>query len=512
MTIASLLRTAIPKKAISGAIAVAVTIGCANLSYAAPTNRDIAWQIFERLTGTPPSNAMLDTMTDCITNGTGSQICQTGATVDGVQSIGLNSLSDSSVTGTSTMQQSLAAATSHNSSSVNTSSNVNKAGIVAATFLAMQDPNFLNVKVKDMVLPWTNKDQTVFFPFNDAAAMMIGMIRDGKDFRQLLYGDIYYDDPSASVAFSKFVFPVSNTDPQSNNDHFAYIENQNLPLKTALVATTQSGVTGMPTEGIAGVMTTRAMQRAYFYAGTNRAMLRFTFLNFLCNDLGQVKDINSNPERIRQDPSRSPGGDSSVFLNKCIGCHAGMDGMDGAFAYYNWGSAIYQPNPNTPVDSQGSVYASSDIPNGYILSGKAFPPSRVMPKYRQNFLSFPGGYETTDDSWINYWRVGLDANLGWDEGANDSSPHIVSYDPKNNSNPYPSTQANPQMGSAAQLGYELSHTVAFARCQVLHVYRHTCMNDPTEKKLEAMVGDFQGSNYNMLAAFSDAAIACSKGN
>ena len=47
-------------------------------------------------------------------------------------------------------------------------------------------------------------------------------------------------------------------------------------------------------------------------------------------------DITRPPDRIRQDPSRSPGGDSRVFLNQCIGCHSGMDALAGAFAYYNY--------------------------------------------------------------------------------------------------------------------------------------------------------------------------------
>jgi len=38
----------------------------------------------------------------------------------------------------------------------------------------------------------------------------------------------------------------------------------------------------------------------------------------------------------RQDVSRSPGGDSRLFLNNCIACHSGMDPMTQAFAYYDY--------------------------------------------------------------------------------------------------------------------------------------------------------------------------------
>ncbi len=70
-------------------------------------------------------------------------------------------------------------------------------------------------------------------------------------------------------------------------------------------------------------------------------MFRFTLIAQLCNDMQTVEDITRPPDRIRQDVSRSPGGDSRVFLNSCIGCHSGMDPMAQAFAYYNFvGTAV----------------------------------------------------------------------------------------------------------------------------------------------------------------------------
>ena len=83
-------------------------------------------------------------------------------------------------------------------------------------------------------------------------------------------------------------------------------------------------------------ITTRAASEAFFIAGTNRAMFRFTLMNHLCMDMEQVHDTTRPPDRIRQDVTRSPGGDSRVFLNNCIGCHSGMDPMAQAFAYYNF--------------------------------------------------------------------------------------------------------------------------------------------------------------------------------
>ncbi len=49
-----------------------------------------------------------------------------------------------------------------------------------------------------------------------------------------------------------------------------------------------------------------------------------------------IHDTSRPPDRIRQDVSRSPGGDSRVFNNNCIGCHSVMDSMAQAFAYYDF--------------------------------------------------------------------------------------------------------------------------------------------------------------------------------
>ena len=463
MTIATMLRTVPAKTAIAVSLALGISLGLQNSADAGP--REQAYRIYSRLTGTPPSNSMLATMTACISGDTAT--CTTGG-------------GDTSVSSD---------------------------GKVVAAYLAMKDPanpNFLNIKVKNMVMPWTNKDQTVFAPLNDSAATLIGLIRDGDDFRKALYADVIYIGDPAKMPGSIPAYSASN------DNHYIQIEHKNLDLRDVLKPVSQTNVDGshqLPAEAIAGVLTTRATARAFFYAGTNRAMFRFTMLNYLCNDLEQIKDVTRTPDRVRQDPSRSPGGDSSIFLNNCVGCHAGMDGMDGAFAYYNWGPVEF--DDSLDPDSQSMTYLSSNYP-GYTLSGKQFGPTRVVPKFRQNFNSFPFGYYTTDNSWINYWRVGPNARLGWGwgDGSGNTPPHTVSYNPPK-SNPYPSEPGNSAMGSAAQLGYELANTRAFARCQVLKVYRHVCLNDPSESTLETITGDFKTHNFNMLTAFSEAAADCS---
>src|SRR6476661_9742502 len=105
---------------------------------------------------------------------------------------------------------------------------------------------------------------------------------------------------------------------------------------------------GIPAAATAGFITSRASSEAFFIDGTNRAMFRFTLINHMCRDMEQVHDTSLPPDMIRQDVSRSPGGDSRIFLNNCIGCHSGMDPLAQAFAYYEFdqtsSSLVYTAN------------------------------------------------------------------------------------------------------------------------------------------------------------------------
>ena len=315
----------------------------------------------------------------------------------------------------------------------------------------MDNPSFYNVTLKNFASPWTNRDRNVFVPMNDYTATVIGMIRDDVPFNQVLSADILYTGASG------LGLPAYS---MSNNDHYAALEAQDADLRTALVQTTQSALTDLPSSATAGVITTRAAAEAFFIAGTNRAMFRFTLLNHLCNDLEQVQDITRAPDRIRQDVSRSPGGDSRVFLNNCIGCHSGMDPMAQAFAHYDFD------------DDQGRI---------------VYDPSVVHPKYFNNDANFEFGYVTPDDAWENRWRAGQNASLGWDP-------------------------ALPGAGSGAKsLGEELAASDAFAQCQVRKVFRNVCLRDPVDAadrgQVQSMVANFK-SNYLMKPVFAEAAIYC----
>jgi len=328
----------------------------------------------------------------------------------------------------------------------------------AAADIAMQNPSFYNVTLKNFAAPWTNRDRSVFVPMNDYIATVIGMVRDDVDFSTLLSADLTYIGLGGGPAPSA-----------TSNAHYEYLEDNNVDLSdpARFGPTNQSSIMNIPSGATAGVMTSRAASEAFYVAGTNRAMFRFTLLNHMCNDMEQMMDFKLPPDKIRQDVSRSPGGDSRLFLNNCIGCHAGMDPLTGAFAYYNWNE-----------DAGRLEYTASGPGVG----------GTVQSKYFNNDLNFPPGFRTTDDRWENRWRAGQNSYFGFDESL-------------------------PGEGYGAKsLGVELGSSEAFASCQVKKVFRTVCLRPPEDAadraQVDAITNTFRTTGYRLKQVFADTAAYC----
>src|ERR1700729_4045684 len=158
MRIASKLKPALPRRAAhaaaSASCALLLLAGPAAPAFADPTSQ--AQRIYERIAGVDPPDATLATMTADITGG----------------------------------------------------------NALAAAELATSDPSFYNVVLKNFVMPWTNRNQTVFAPLNDYTATVIGMGRDDGGFNTVLSADILYKSNAAGLP------PVS----AANNNHYATAE------------------------------------------------------------------------------------------------------------------------------------------------------------------------------------------------------------------------------------------------------------------------------------------------
>jgi len=331
--------------------------------------------------------------------------------------------------------------------------------IIDAAYMAMDNPAFYGVTLKNVAAPWTNRDENIFVPLNDYIATYIGLVRDQSDIRRILYDDVIY---------------VGNNLPaysNSDNQHYQMLEASNADLGQVanLTEAIQSQASGLDSQATAGIMTSRAAARAFFVDGTNRAMFRYTVMNHLCYDLEQLKDSTRPADRIRQDVSRSPGGDSRLFLNGCVGCHAGMDPMAQAFAYYQWN---YNGNPDA-----GSM---------------SYNAGTVEQKYFINATTFPHGFITPDDRWDNFWREGANKKLlGWDTlGLGLAGTGV----------------------GAKSMGEELSNSEAFARCHVQHAFKATCLREPQDNddinEVARITAVLKNNNYNLKRVFAETAAYC----
>ena len=364
---------------------------------------------------------------------------------------------------------------------------------VGAAYVAMDNKHFYNATLLNLITPWTNEAQAVFPEdmvdegiLNDYTATVIGVIRDDLDFRSILYDDILYVATGASVT------PAVPAYSFTNNAHYKEVEKRGLDLSDTdvLVKTSQSSIPGnvLETGDTAGVLTSRAGAKAFFVDGTNRAMFRFTVLNHLCQDMEQLKDVTLPSDRIRQDVSRSPGGDSRIFMNECIGCHTGMDPLTQAFAYYDY---------DYPDDGNGDPdYAKGDLVFNKIgvddvdRFDAAIPnATRVQAKNLINEGNFKPGYIVTDDAWINYWRQGKNNKLlGWDVSL-------------------------PGEGTGAKsMGQELAHSRAFATCQVQKVFKAVCLrpagNSNDRNEVKRITDVFVAGGHKLKQVFAETASYC----
>jgi hypothetical protein len=340
---------------------------------------------------------------------------------------------------------------------------------IEAAYKAMETPAFYATTLKLFATPSTNTDQDIFAPLNDYSATLIGVVRDDLDFREILQADILY------VGKSTLGLPAYST---NNNLHYQALEDQFIDLSDGLERSTQSSVNGLPSAATAGVLTSRAAAKEFFYLGTNRAMVRFTLMNHLCTDLEPLKDTTRSPDRIRQDVSRSPGGDSRLFLNNCIGCHSGMDPLAQAFAYYEY-------NFESATDPTGESGAISYNQQGQL---DATTGTRVQSKYHNNATTFPFGFITKDDQWHNYWREGVNQKLGWDENLTGKGV------------------------GAKSLGKEFANSQAFAHCQVKKVFNTVCLRDAESvddlAQISATTASFKQNDYQLKRVFAEVGEYC----
>jgi hypothetical protein len=321
----------------------------------------------------------------------------------------------------------------------------------AAAAVGTSAPNFYNVTLRNLFAAESNRDQSVFVPLNDYTVTAIGMVHDDVPYNTALSDDILYTLKGVSPAAAA-----------ADNKHYQAADTSLVDISANLVKTQQTTQYGYPAAAVAGLMTTRAGAIQHFDAGTNRRGYSINIVNQTCHAMEQITDTSLPSDRVRQDVAASPGSDSRVRLQSCLGCHSHMDPMAGAFAYHDFDETKMQ-----------LVYTAG----------------MVQKKYLINAANNPAGYVTTDDSWESRIRLG---------GADTK---IFNFDP-----------ALPGKGNgAASFGKEIAGSEAFASCQVTKAFKAVCLRAPASAKdageITTLTASFK-NGYKLKQVFADAAVYC----
>lgn len=311
-----------------------------------------------------------------------------------------------------------------------------------AARIATTDKSFYNVTLRNWAAPWSSKDAMPDNTFDDMQATAIGIVRDELDGRLLLTGKLHYEGKASAD------LPLSVA-TSADNDHYKAIEDSGQDLSKVLVKV-DAAIDALPEA--AGVLTSRAFSAAYYSAGTNRRAVVFAIEKFLCTPQTSWRDPNLPETYIRRDVHRDP---PSQYEGECRTCHAGMDGMSGAFAHFDFDSKI--------------VY---------------YGPYNVAPKYNIHTDVYPEGYAPEDDSWENYATRHQNAAFGW--RSQTSGKGIL------------------------QFAEMLSQSRAFSTCMTKRAFEATCRR-PVQVSdqvfIETVADGFEAGGYNLRRLFEKVAIS-----
>jgi hypothetical protein len=336
----------------------------------------------------------------------------------------------------------------------------------------------------------TNKSRVDRGIFNSALALWMCMIRDEIPFNQVLSGDLAcIGDPGEK---GDALPPVS----LATNDHYKIFEERGLSFKDDLKLVKQTEIAaytknGFSPETVAGVLTTQQWGQQYFIAGTNRAVLAFSYDTFLCKTIDELLDNTLPKDIILGAVERAPAGDPSTFINKCSGCHAIMDAHLGATAYYDFidtpqAGLIFNPATKQPANDLPQVHKDWFAK----LPAEA---KKVAEKINRNgFLSeLDGAPNMTDDHWTNPMAnlLGKNSRLGWN--GRQSGKGLQSW------------------------GKMITSSDQFSKCMAQRVYQATCnvsdktvIDDHSQERISQLASLFSAGNYNMKKLFGQAAVSC----
>lgn len=328
---------------------------------------------------------------------------------------------------------------------------------------------FYRTTLKHFFSPLSNVHGQARFPLNDMTATLIGLFRDDAPFQKALFDDVLYVPVREQLPDY----------PRNSNAAYERLETEGADLRDplSLRQVKQSDVHkgDRAVKEPAGLLTTRAFAEAYYSAGTNRRAVKYLLKNFLCSEMETLHDTSSPDDRVRQDIPRDPDKDPNKYHTTCKGCHSGMDGLAGAFAYLDFQNQRLEEDPEKLQNAVKTAKPSAE---------------RESHKYLRLSNQFSNGYQTFDNEWVNRWIHGKNSPL---LGFRDGTAHSA------------------QGHGPRSLGQMLGQSEAFSKCMVQKVFSHVCQTPPEPEDaafLSQAVRNFEAGDYLLRNVFADVAAYC----
>lgn len=340
--------------------------------------------------------------------------------------------------------------------------------VKAAALEATKTDGFYNNVVRDMATKMSNREQSMAGVLNDFVATFIGVVRDDLDARLLVTGNFIYWAPNA-VATNKNI----RNDVVMSNKHYELLDSSHINLAKNLVRYDGIPVMG-PTNVVeslsdpAGVISSRAFMMAHASAGTNRRLVEYSMMQFLCAPIAEWANTSLSDAFVGRDIGRDP---SPVFKSKCVGCHAPMDAMRPAFAHVD-----YVFSSSTGYTQYGLVTTADPADSGTGTVAVPAAEQSVVSKFRRAKSVFPNGYAVQNDQWENL----TSDRYGWRT----------------------SMQGRGMNGFGKMLG----DSQAFSRCMAKRAFEAVCYQEVPiqgEPFLQNVADEFENSKYSLRSLFAD---------
>ncbi len=340
---------------------------------------------------------------------------------------------------------------------------------VGAANIAIADPNFLDIVVRNMATTMSNVAEQVTDDLSDFVATVVGVTRDSLNAKELLTGNYIYTSNAAGLPIDMV------NDILKSNNHYAALSRMN-SFASTLVKTVQQIVDpnglAVPHPETAGLLTSRKFGLEHLTAGTNRRAVRYTFREFLCRDIQEFADPAGPDNMISQDVDRFPAGDNAKFQAECRSCHTMLDGMRPAFAHFDFSDNYVK---NTPVLANGTAANQINLNPTTGLVAKSYIHADV----------FPAGNILQNTNWVNNaTRNSTNANyFGW--RGNTSGTGLQSF------------------------ATMVANSQSYSQCFTKRVIRSVCNRNVTgadDGLVTTLANYFESANYNIKALFSAVAV------